>query len=88
MNNNSKYIAPFLPVLIGRKISEIRRLTDEEMKGFGWYKNPIVIVLDDDTQIVLMADDEGNDGGSALLYNAQQKIDEVAYTISRFEANF
>ena len=81
MSNYSKHIDQFLPILVGKKISAIRRMTDVEIKNFGWYKNPIVIVLDDDTQIVLMADDEGNDGGSALLYNAQQRIDEVAYTI-------
>lgn len=81
MSNYSKHIDKFLPILVGKKISAIRRMTDKEIENFGWYKNPIVIVLDDDTQIVLMADDEGNDGGSALLYNAQQRIDEVAYTI-------
>ena len=81
MSNYSKHIDKFLPILVGKKISAIRRMTDKEIENFGWYKHPIVIVLDDDTQIVLMADDEGNDGGSALLYNAQQRIDEVAYTI-------
>jgi hypothetical protein len=81
MNNHSKHIDQFLPILIGKKVSAIRRLTNEEIENFGWYKNPLVIVLEDNTQIVLMADDEGNDGGAALLYNAQQKIDEVAYTI-------
>lgn len=87
MNNNPKHIEPFLPILIGKKISEIRRMTDEEMNCFGWYNNPLVIVLDDKTQIVFMSDNECNEGGSALLYNAYQKIDEVAYTIGRFEAN-
>lgn len=81
MSNYSKHIDQFLPILVGKKISAIRRMTDVEIKNFGWYKNPIVIVLDNDTQIVLMADDEGNDGGAALLYNARKGIDEVAYTI-------
>lgn len=81
MSNYSKHIDPFLPILVGKKISAIRRLTDKEIENFGWYKNPVVIILEDDTQIVLMSDDEGNDGGAALLYNAQQRIDEVAYTI-------
>ena len=47
---------------------------------FGWYKNPLVLVLDDNTQIVLQSDDEGNDGGAALIYNGAKQIEEVIFT--------
>lgn len=88
MNNYSKHIDQFLPILIGKKVSAIRRLTDKEMENFGWYKNPLVIILEDETHIILMVDDEGNDGGAAMLYNpvesfciVEEKFYEVAYTI-------
>ena len=82
MNNNSqKHIAIFQKYLIGKTISKIRYLTDEEMEMFGWYKRPMVIVLNDHTQIVLQSDDEGNDGGAAFLYNGEQNIQETICTI-------
>ena len=82
MNNNSQnQIALFQKLLIGRKISNIRYLKDEEMEMFGWYKRPMVIVLNDHTQIVLQSDDEGNDGGAAFLYNGEQNIQETICTI-------
>jgi hypothetical protein len=80
-NNSQRHIVNFQKYLIGKKISKIRYLTDEEMELFGWYKRPMVIVLNDDTQIVLQSDDEGNDGGAAFLYNGEQDIQETIYTI-------
>jgi len=80
-NNPQEHIVRFQKYLIGKTISEIRYLSDEEMKMFGWYKNPMVIMLNDHTQIVLQSDDEGNDGGAAFLYNGEQEIQETIYTI-------
>lgn len=50
-------------VLLGRKIVEVRYLTDEEMEDIGWYKRPLAFHLDDGTICFLSCDDEGNDGG-------------------------
>ena len=50
--------------LIGRKIIGIRWLTKEESDSlFGWYHQPITIMLDDGTQLIPQSDDEGNDAG-------------------------
>jgi hypothetical protein len=50
--------------LIGRKIIGIRWLTKEESDSlFGWYHQPIAIMLDDGTQLIPQSDDEGNDAG-------------------------
>lgn len=54
-------------VLKGRKIVEVRYLTDEEMDMMGWYKRPVAMFFDDGNHCVVSADDEANDGG-ALLY--------------------
>jgi hypothetical protein len=54
-------------VLKGKTIVDVRYLNNEEMEMMGWYKRPIVFILDDGTNCILSADDEGNDGGS-LFY--------------------
>ena len=51
-------------LLVGKKIVETRYLTKEEAEQSGWYNMPLMIVLDDGTQLVPMSDDEGNDGGA------------------------
>ena len=57
-------------ILLGRKIVKIQWLTKEEAnKGFGWYSRPVVLQLDDGTEIIPQRDDEGNDGGALLWIN-------------------
>ena len=46
-------------VLRNRKIKFIRYMTEQEANGMGWYKRPIVMVLDNGTMIYLSSDDEG-----------------------------
>ena len=50
--------------LLGRKITKIEYLTQEELDNNMWDKSPIAIELDNRIWLVPMADDEGNDGGS------------------------
>tara|TARA_R100000700_G_C3170699_1_gene145307 strand:- start:1678 stop:2199 length:522 start_codon:yes stop_codon:yes gene_type:complete len=59
--------------LLGRKISSIKYMSTEEAVDFGWYKRPMVIVLDDGTEIYPQMDEEGNDGGALALYNADKE---------------
>jgi hypothetical protein len=51
-------------VLIGRKIVEVRYLTDEEIEALDWYEKSLVFVLDNGTICFISSDDEGNGGGS------------------------
>ena len=60
-------------LLVGRTIDRVRRLSIQEMENFMWYKNPVVLVLDDGSQVVLQCDDEGNDGGAALVYTKKEE---------------
>ena len=50
--------------LLGKKITKIEYLPNEEAKRYDWYKVPIAIQLDNKYWLVPMADDEGNDGGA------------------------
>lgn len=76
-----KRLDEFKQHLVGKKITQIRNLSDKEMEIMGWYKNPLVIVLNDHTQIILQSDDEGNDGGAAFLFNDVQDLQTTIYTI-------
>jgi hypothetical protein len=50
--------------LVGRKIIAVSYLTVEEARGMGWTRRPLVITLDDGTNVFSSCDDEGNDGGA------------------------
>jgi hypothetical protein len=52
--------------LIGKTITAVRDITDEEYKQLGWYKNSnptAVLEFSDETYAIVMADPEGNGTG-------------------------
>jgi len=51
-------------LLVGKKVVDVRYMTEEEAEDNLWYNRPIIIVFDDGTYLIPMADDEGNNGGS------------------------
>ena len=51
-------------LLVGQKIVAVRYQTEEEMNDFGWYAKGLLIDLDDETQLLVMQDDEGNGPGA------------------------
>lgn len=50
--------------LVGKTIKDVFYLNPREAEDIGWYSRPIVLRLDDDTFLIPMMDDEGNDGGA------------------------
>ena len=72
-------------ILLGRKIVKIHWLTEEEAdKGFGWYKRPVTLELDDGTAIIPQCDDEGNDGGALLWINPKETVTSKHYPGEKF----
>lgn len=57
--------------LVGRKITSVRYMTDQEQKDFGWYKKAVVITLDDGSVMFPMSDDEGNDAGVIQVFSKE-----------------
>ncbi len=49
--------------LLGRKITGVRYLSQEEADEMGWYHRPVVLQLDDGNIVYPSSDDEGNNGG-------------------------
>jgi hypothetical protein len=50
--------------LVGRRITKVEYIGDDEMEENMWYKKPIAIQLDGTDWLIPMMDDEGNDGGA------------------------
>ena len=50
--------------LVGKTITKVEYIGDDEMEESMWYKRPIAICLDGRDWLIPMSDDEGNDGGS------------------------
>ena len=50
--------------LVGKTITKVEYIGDDEMEENMWYKKPIAICLDNKYWLVPMMDDEGNDGGA------------------------
>jgi len=71
----------FNDLLKGRTIRAVRRLDKKEMEEMMWYKNPLVLIFTDGTQLILQSDDEGNDGGAALFFDGKADLLETIYTI-------
>ena len=61
-------------VLLGKKIIQVKYVDTEEAEKYMWHVRPISFTLDDGTRLIVMRDDEGNDGG-ALGYTKNNKFD-------------
>ena len=59
--------------LIGRKIVGARYMTKEEAEEWGFYSQPIVLLLDDRNFIFPSRDDEGNDAGA--LFSSKEEYE-------------
>ena len=50
--------------LVGKTITKVEYIGDDEMEESMWYKRPIAICLVNRHWLIPMSDDEGNDGGA------------------------
>lgn len=68
-------------VLEGRTIVQAFYMSEQEAdEEFGWGSRPLIIELDNGTQLIISADDEGNDGGS-LFYASDEEPNGVLPTL-------
>lgn len=63
------YIVIANDMLLNKKITSVKYMSSNEADEFGWDKRPIIITLDDGTEIYPQTDEEGNNGGALALYN-------------------
>ena len=62
--NEWKWTQAAREALLGRKIIEVRWMTNKEAEAQYWLSRPVMLILDDGNWIAPMMDDEGNDGGA------------------------
>tara|TARA_R110000824_G_scaffold328157_3_gene514997 strand:- start:335 stop:628 length:294 start_codon:yes stop_codon:yes gene_type:complete len=82
---NTRWEATANKILLGRKIVKIRWMTEKEAdKDYGWYKRPVILLLDDGTELVPQCDDEGNDGGALLWINPKETVENKHFPGQKF----
>jgi len=68
--------------LIGKKIKDVRNMTEQELNAEGWdtKSHVICLVFEDGTKVYPSADDEGNYGG--LLFGITTKGKQVCHYVT------
>jgi hypothetical protein len=67
-------------VLLGKKIVRVEYIDEKEAEDYMWGCRGVSFVLDDDTRVIVMQDDEGN-GPGALAY-LNEGVDSVLPVLS------
>jgi len=68
-------------VLKGKTIVDVFYMSEEDAdKQFGWWGRPVVMILNDGTELILSSDDEGNEAGS-LFYTSKEEPNGVLPTL-------
>lgn len=70
-------------LLAGRTITEIRYMTQDEVDAFGWRHAALILMLDDYSTLLVMADDEGNDAGTLLYQGPALDSGPIETTLPR-----
>lgn len=61
--------------LVGKTITAVRYLTEQERDDLGWYERSVVLVLDDGSMLFPSRDDEGN--GAGALFTTLEELPTV-----------
>jgi len=59
--------------LVGKRITHVRYMTDDELDHMGWDTANLVIFFDDNSHIFASMDDEGNDSG--VLFTSEPNLE-------------
>jgi hypothetical protein len=64
MDYQQRTLTDFIKAFRGKKIVNVRYMSDEERDAYGWAHRPMVIFFDDGSYLFPMSDDEGNEAGA------------------------
>ena len=65
------------PELLGQRIVRMHYMSKKDAEELGWYKRPLMLMLENGTWIIPQQDDEGNDGGALWLMNNTKELKET-----------
>ena len=60
--------------LVGRKIVKVEYMSKENCEALDWYESGLILVLDNDTFVIVQQDDEGNGPGSLVVQSMTTDI--------------
>ena len=64
-------------LLVGKTIKDVVYLRHMDIEEMLWSKRPLMIIFDDDSIMVPMMDDEGNDGGAIHFHSRKENITDT-----------
>ena len=67
--------------LVGRTIVDVRYMTQKEKRDMYWCDRPVVLILDDGSEIYPSQDDEGN--GAGALFGTNGKGEDILLPVIR-----
>ncbi len=73
--NKTRWAKRASEFLVGKKIKQVRYLTDKEVESLGWYSSALVIFFEDGSHFFPSKDDEGNDAGA--LFTSDKKMPTI-----------
>ena len=65
------------PELLGQRIVKMHYMSKRDAEELGWYKRPLMLMLENGTWIIPQQDDEMNDGGAIHLNNKDRELKET-----------
>tara|TARA_Y200000002_G_scaffold377692_1_gene383730 strand:+ start:1911 stop:2276 length:366 start_codon:yes stop_codon:yes gene_type:complete len=65
------------PEILGQRIVRMQYMSKKDAEGLGWYKRPLMLMLENGTWIIPQQDDEGNDGSALWLMNNNRELKET-----------
>ena len=65
------------PELLGQRIVKMHYMSKRDAEELGWYKRPLMLMLENGTWIIPQQDDEGNYCGALLLMNNTKELKET-----------
>ena len=75
-----KWVSRAEDILLNKKIVKIRWMDESEAnEGLGWHSRPVILILDDGTEVIPQRDDEGNDGGALLWINPNKTVEHPSF---------
>lgn len=67
-------------MLSGKKVKLVQYMDEQNAIENGFSSRPVIIVFEDDSMLVPMSDEEGNDGG-AMSYTDKKSNQHIVYTL-------
>lgn len=60
--------------LVGRKIVKVEYMSKDNCRMLDWYESGLILVLDNNTFVIVQQDDEGNGPGSLVVQSMTSDI--------------